>query len=145
MEFIIHPYEGVEIPGKGLIRFGMSREEVRGFFEEKPSEFYKMSNDIFPTDAFDKTGVHIYYEAPGTLIGFDFYSPSELKIKGISLLSIPFTQAKELLTQLNEGMLVNSLGSWDAKSLGVSLYESLEESEWNTEPVEGVSVIKPKI
>lgn len=144
MEFIIHPYEGVEIPGKGMIRFGMTREKVRAFFDEEPSEFFKMPDDQFPTDAFDETGVHVFYKAPGIVTRFDFYSPANPKFKEIVLLSIPFSQVKELLTQLVGQPLVSGLGSWDAKALGISLYESLDKSEWDSEPAESVSVISTR-
>ena len=38
MEIIIHPYQGIEIPGKGRISFGMTRKRVRSFFSEQPKE-----------------------------------------------------------------------------------------------------------
>ena len=52
MQIIIHPYQGIEIPGKGRILFGMTRQQVRSFFSEEPMEILINKTDAFPKDVY---------------------------------------------------------------------------------------------
>ena len=68
MNIIIHPYEGIEIENKGIIRFGMTREEVRNFFNEQERKTYVKSEYAqMPTDAYYKSVLQFSYKKPGIL------------------------------------------------------------------------------
>jgi hypothetical protein len=61
MEIIIHPYQGIEIPGKGRISFGMTRKRVRSFFSEQPIELLMNETDTIPKDMYYDNSLHLSY------------------------------------------------------------------------------------
>jgi len=62
MKIIIHPYQGIEIPGKGHISFGMNREQVRSFFSEQPKVVMLGLNDDVPTDSYEQASLRFFYK-----------------------------------------------------------------------------------
>jgi hypothetical protein len=138
MELIIHSYEGVEIPGKGLMRFGMSREEVRGFFEEKPKELHKQQNAKVPTDSFRDSYVLCYYDDGEKLdaVEVGYLTKIILHSKNLFL----FETIEELKKFLNDlgGNLIPYANGYDSRSLGISIYSP----DPNQIPVEGVMIFR---
>jgi len=61
MQITIHPYKGIEIEGKGLIEFGMSREEVRKVVSEGFKSFMLGLDDEVPTDTYQEASIRFFY------------------------------------------------------------------------------------
>jgi hypothetical protein len=57
MEFPINPYVGI-----GVVRFGMSRRQVRKALGGMVKEFKKTPKSESLTDAFDQLGIYVYYK-----------------------------------------------------------------------------------
>lgn len=68
MDFIIEPYEGVEVPGKGVIRFDMTRKEVRGFFDEEPrTRVFQEDGEDYPHDQYCGHSISFTFDPAGAL------------------------------------------------------------------------------
>jgi hypothetical protein len=139
MEFIIHPYEGVEIPSKGLIRFGMARDEVRSFFDEAPKEFFKSVKDKVSTDAFDQSDLHCFYNSHYAIEAFEFGFNALLFLNSVNLFS--FERIEELKNFLNKGLnadLIATNTGYNSETLGISIYSP----DPNQDQVEGIFVFR---
>jgi hypothetical protein len=101
MEFIIHPYEGIEVAGKGMIRFGMSRDEVRSFFEEEPHSFKKSKFSEMETDGYFGSSIQFSYKSPGILRGISFAPEQDPLFRDKHLLRLRYEQLKEWFLQID--------------------------------------------
>lgn len=133
MSVIIHPYKGVEIPGKGLIKFGMSRQEVRAFFEEEPEEFFKLEDDPLPTDAYEESGIYAYYKEPDSLEALEIFLEARPILMDKSLLEIPMANLLPWIQSLDQNIEIDVDGL-DSEKLGLSIYAPDYEDEEDNDP-----------
>ncbi|MEO0683784.1 MAG: hypothetical protein AAFY76_01720 [Cyanobacteria bacterium J06649_11] len=103
MKFIIHPFEGVELEGKGLIKFGMHSSEVRQFFEE-PYEVVRRGTETCIEDHWVESSIQFHYDENEVLRAAQFcpQSGNYVHFRTWELLSVPYA---ELITHLqNSGI-----------------------------------------
>jgi hypothetical protein len=76
----IVPYVGV-----GNLRFGQVRANARAVVGDEFSTFRKGPFATNDTDAFDKFGLHLFYDSNDCLESIDAFGPTEVKFHGLHL------------------------------------------------------------
>lgn len=89
----------LEWPESWPIKQGMTREQVKGILRSVPSVFTKNPNySTVPTDAFEKMGVHVYYNDNNKVEGVEIFN-SENKnaviLKGENLFGLTMKELYE--------------------------------------------------
>jgi hypothetical protein len=127
----IEPYVGV-----GPLRFGMSREEVKRALGGEPRVFKKSPLSDALTDAFDESGVHIYYNADDGCCAVELATPASPVLNGQALLGRPFSELRAMFEELDPALKSDGAGL-TSPLFGVSLYAPFARKE-PEEPVEAV-------
>jgi len=79
-DWTIEPFESL-----GALRFGMRKGEAQQVLGEPPKEFHKgFSENV--TEAYNGTGVHVYYDADATVEFIEVFPPSRPTFRGIDLM-----------------------------------------------------------
>ena len=97
MDFDVKPRSGV-----GVLRFGMTTDEVRAAIALPFDSFYKSANSALPTDSFLEDAVHVFYRQPGVCEAIEFYSPSKVSLQNVKLLNAPYLKVKSFLGGLDK-------------------------------------------
>lgn len=105
----------------GLIKSGMTKDQVRVALKEPYEEFIKTSTSIVKTDAFDSLNVHVFYEDSGKLKGVEFFSGSEFFLEGRKLIGESIEEVQYVLNGMGVGMDVNESG-FSVKEIGLRFY-----------------------
>lgn len=122
MEIIIHPYQGIEIPGKGRISFGMTRKRVRSFFSEQPKAVMLGENDDVPTDSYDQASIRFFYKSHDLLQSIAIEYEHDLIFQEKHLLQTPYQQIKCWFKQLDPILEIKDYGGLTSHSFGISLW-----------------------
>jgi hypothetical protein len=109
MELIIHPYECIEIPGKGMIRFGMSSEEVKDFFQSPPKVFVKFQEFEEPSNHFKEHGLQVHYKKNGChdFEIFGGYGDAVPVFQDKCLFQSPYVELREWFQALDPNLLID--------------------------------------
>jgi hypothetical protein len=134
MDFEVMPRGGV-----GILRFGMSIDEVRAAMA-LPVDPIPKSDSGIPTDAFLEHGVHVFYRQPGVCQAVEIYPPLRVLLHGVNLLREPYEKVKSFLKGLDAHLEEDNSGL-TAKGLGIGIH-----APWHTElpnaPTESVIVFE---
>jgi hypothetical protein len=136
IEFIIHPLKGIEIPNKGMIRFGMKPDEIRKIISRAPREFkfpyYEMSSDSFDSYAF-----HCHYRLVTGCHDIEIFRDSKGVrpiFAGKDIFKLTYLNAKSWFQSLDPDMSIDELG-FASRHLGICICKS-EEDEDDMSPSE---------
>jgi hypothetical protein len=137
MKFIIHPFEGVELEGKGLIEFGMHWSKVRQFFDEPPQG---RPGDIKGTyiDHWENLGIQIEYDAQYQFESctIPVRSGCSVNFKEHEILQRPYVQVIQGLEALGVQLIeVKFAECFDAINYGFSIGKSYPEEEYEDDDV----------
>jgi hypothetical protein len=135
MDFDVKPRSGV-----GMLRFGMTTDEVRAAIALPFDSFYKSANSALPTDSFLEDAVHVFYRQPGVCEAIEFYSPSNVSLQNVKLLNAPYLKVKSFLGGLDKQLEEDESGLM-SRNLGISIYAPSHRESPNT-PVESVFVFE---
>lgn len=133
MEFNIKPYVGV-----GMIRLGMTPDEVQTTLISKAEKFRKFDDDEYETDSFD--WCHVFYKKPGVCEAIELFAPALVIFNGEYLIGNSFSKVKDFVLQFDEKLQIDETGFTSLK-FGFGVYAPFAESE-PLEPVEGVIVFE---
>jgi hypothetical protein len=101
-ESTVEPFQSL-----GKLRFGMRKGEPERVLGESPKEFQKGSLKTL-TEAYNGAGVHVYYDANGTVDIIDAFPPSQPTYRGIDLMK---PEADEVVADLAKlGLTVRNDG-----------------------------------
>ena len=121
MRYKIYPYVGV-----GLIRFGMTREQVREAVQCDASPFSKTLSSKEPADGFDPLGMSVYYKPPGLCVAVEFWDPTLSPIlHNKALLDQPFEEVRHWLCELDPN-LTCTVGGVISFKFGVGITENVD-------------------
>lgn len=136
-------WEIVSHIGVGPIRFGQTREVVRQFFKEKPTEFFK-GNDPVKTDYFEQEGVFVFYDANDTCEAVEFCKPAIVEWQKKQLLPLPLGELLEYMRNQDESLdEADTVSGFLSYKNGIGGYtEDVEELE---EPAETIICFRPGI
>ena len=115
MDFDVKPRSGV-----GMLRFGMTMDEVRAAIALPFDSFYKSADSALPTDSFLEDAVHVFYRQPGVCEAIEFYSPSNVSLQKVKLLNEPYNIVKSFLVELDKHLEEDESGLI-SKALGISI------------------------
>ena len=88
MEFSIEPLVAV-----GVIRFGMTPEQVRQSVG-RPFELFKRSEDTeHPSDHFKQDGFFVYYDKSGVVEAAEFVTPNDVQYADCRPFTIAFQRS----------------------------------------------------
>jgi hypothetical protein len=126
MKYNIDPLRGA-----GPFAFGMSPSEVRQAAGVDYDSFKRTPTSNYPADHFRDLGVFAYYAADGHLEALEFATPSTPLLREESLLEIPVSQLRSILTKLDNALEVTADG-FVSHRLGVSVYAPCAKQDANT-------------
>jgi hypothetical protein len=139
MELVIHPYEGIEIPGKGIICFGMTREQVRAFFDEAPHSFMATEKSEMPTDAFVRSSLQFSYKKSGLLRGVAISPRKQDPIfQSQHLLKTPYKQIEMFFKTIDPNLEIEEFDGITSHKFGISIWApgaDEEEPDYTAESV----------
>jgi hypothetical protein len=145
MKLIACPRQGIQIYGKEMINFGMSRQTVRQFFTEQPEELQHGDNTI--VDLYAEIPLRFSYDTTGKFTYVDIFydSTCTLLLNNFDLFSTSFGRVKEIIEEVaQEPMVENSVGMWTSQPLCITVHHQLEEDEWFSGPVEIICLFQPE-
>ena len=116
MDFDVIPRSGASI-----LRFGMTTDEVRAAMALPFDSFCKSADSALPTDSFLEDAVHVFYRQPGVCEAIEFYSPSNVTLQKVKLLSAPYDDVKSFLGGLDKQLEEDESGLV-SRNLGISIY-----------------------
>lgn len=135
MDFDVTPRRGV-----GILRFGMTTDEVRTAMALPFESFYKSAGSALPTDSFLEDAVHVFYRPPGVCEAIEFYSPSNVSLQNMRLLNAPYEEVKSLLSGLDKQLEEDDSGLL-SRGLGIGIYAPSHRKSPNA-PTESVFVFE---
>ncbi|MEM8528254.1 MAG: hypothetical protein AAGG68_26660, partial [Bacteroidota bacterium] len=91
----IQPYQSV-----GAIPFGIKRSESRKHFSTSPKT-YAMPEGRLPNDNYEAAGVSVIFDKYNCLGAIELTTPAEAIFQGKDLLQLPWSKAKNWLSQLD--------------------------------------------
>jgi len=121
MEIIIHPYQGIEIPGKGRISFGMTRKRVRSFFQETPEELLIGDSDI-PTDSYYEVRLQFFYKKPDILKSIVIASDLEPILQGKNLLRTPYQKIEAWFKEIDPSLKIEEYEGLTSDKFGIGFW-----------------------
>jgi len=134
MSFEIFPHEGV-----GLVRFGMSRTEVRGAIGLQAKQFLRADKE--DTDYFAEAGLFVSFAESGKAQAIELAAPSQAMLGDRDLLGMSFSEAMTFLLRRDPQSTVET-DSLISKAEGVGIWAPLAKDNPEA-PVEGVIVFAP--
>ena len=124
--------------GVGPIRFGMTVDQVRMVMKSPVTPFMKSDHSLFPTDAFDDFGIHVFYKQSGICEAVELYKPSAPSLFGHYIIGQPFDYIAKWVKELDSKAELESSGL-TSYGRGISLYAPFAAKE-PTAPIESVFV-----
>lgn len=130
MKVIIHSYEGIEIENQAVIRFGMTREEVRSFFDDGDRDtFLKSKYASQPIDGYYENELQFSYDfsdkcneiSLGPGIGQVFFQGKDI------LYDCSYDDALNWLYQADPNLEISEDRSATSYKLGVVLGRPIED------------------
>ena len=137
MEIIIHPYQGIEIPGKGRIFFGMTRKRVRSFFKETPEELLIGDSDI-PTDSYYEVNLKFFYKKPDILRSIVIASDLDPILQDKHLLITPYQQIEAWFKKIDSNLKIEDHEGLTSYKFGIGFWApdaDEDESEYLAESI----------
>lgn len=114
--FILIPHDSLD-----EIYSGQERSDVRNVVGAAYEEFYKTSLSKVPTDDIVGRDFHVFYDDDLFCKGVEIFSPNNVSIAGMNLLSTPFFDLKKQIEKLGCSIEMNDSGL-DCEDFGISLY-----------------------
>lgn len=108
----------------GPVWLGMTRDEARAAVPEPPTPFRKDAGEEYETDAFDTTGLHVYYAGPEPYVVFveAFAAPGvAFDFLGMDPLALPAATAIRLLRKITR-LIEDEPGSYLLENVDVALW-----------------------
>jgi hypothetical protein len=125
-------WEITPFKGLGVLRFGMSRQEISILLNQTPQRFKKSFLAPNETDSYDTLGFHLYYDNNDLLEFIEAFNPCGVIFRGNRFLNLELSQAITIMENLGFTPILDSEGC-DFKDVGFGLYAPLGT-------VEGVSI-----
>jgi hypothetical protein len=91
-------------------RFGMDTSQIRQVLGAPSKTFKKAPTSVYPTDAFDNLGVHVFYKEPGVCEAIEMFSPAQPTFQNRQLLGQPFNQLRDWLRSLDSEVEIDKVG-----------------------------------
>lgn len=126
--------------GIGKLRFGMTIDEIRKTMNEPFQSFMKTPMSTMPTDAFDESGIHVYYDNNGRCEAIELGSPAIPVLDGDPLIGEPFIKVLQKIKTLDKNVEEEDVG-FTSYELCLGAYAP-EKEEDETAPIEGVIIFK---
>jgi hypothetical protein len=123
-------WEIIPFKGLGVLRFGMSRQEISILLNQTPHRFKKSFLALNETDSYDTFGFHLYYDSNDLLEFIEAFNPCDVTFQGNSFLNLELSQAITMMENLG---FTPTLDAEGCKDVGFGLYAPIET-------VEGVSI-----
>ncbi len=121
MNLEIVPYKSV-----GPLHFNMARRRVREIFREyKFEEFQKSEDDPNTTDAYDKLGLHLFYDKKNKLEAMEAFKPAKLSFNGQNLLGQTYSDVFKKLKKIDPNCVDNRESGFESLKLGIASYNSV--------------------
>jgi len=122
MEIIIHPYQGIEIPGKGRISFGMTRKRVRSFFSEQPIEPLMIETNTIPKDVYYDVSLHLSYTDSELLKSIEIAPSLDPVFQGQHLLRTPYQQIETWFKEVDQNLQIEEDEGFTSHQFGIGLW-----------------------
>jgi hypothetical protein len=103
--FEIESYQGIL-----NCHFGMDTSQIRKVLGAPTKTFKKTSTSVYPTDAFDNLGVHVFYKQPGVCEAIELFSPAQPTFQNRQLIGQPFNQLRDWLRSLDSEVEIDKVG-----------------------------------
>lgn len=113
-------YEIIPHVGVGPIRFGMTIEDVRALFQDKPRSFKKSEDSRWETDAYFGC-VHVFYRTPGMCTAVEMYRPASPFVGDRFFVGVPFGEVATWIKRQDPAATVTEVGM-KSKGLGITIY-----------------------
>lgn len=130
MILLIKPYEGV-----GLIRFGMTVNEVRALMDCPCRQFKRALSNTF-TDSFGALGLFVCYDAENKCDAIEMGKRSCPTLFGMSIIGHPIGEIGDWLKSRDPDLVFGPSG-YKSFKCGISVYAPNKELRL-ADPVEGV-------
>ncbi len=131
----IRAYEGILD-----CQFGMTIAQIHTILGFPDSSFKKAPTSECPTDAYDRLGFHIFYEAPGVCNAIEMFSPAQPTFNDHLLIGQPFSELKTWIQAIDPNVEVDEVGLISYQ-LGFGLYAPFAGESPN-DPVESAIVFE---
>lgn len=128
MKFEINPYVGA-----GMIKFGLSENQVREILQIEPQKFKKSPLSDVLSDAYPFC--HVYYKDNGNCEAIEFFEPADVTFRGYTLIGKPFEKVSSLFKAMDSSLEEDETGIISFK-YGISIYSP------DLQRVEGVLVFE---
>jgi hypothetical protein len=123
MQFILRPYQGID-----MIRFGMSRDEVRHALKDFSTNFetfnkwYKGEDKNFKdTDLYEDLGIFVYYKPDNTCEAIEMFKPAEPMLDNQCLSGLSYHELRELFEEIDGQLEIDDVG-FTSHKFGVGFY-----------------------
>jgi len=124
--------------GAGCITFGMTRDSVRKYFDNKFREFKKTPCSETLTDDFELC--HVYYQIQGTCEAVEFFGEAEVVFNDKKIIGRAYSEIKDMFQKIDELLDINDAGFTSFK-YGIGVFAPFALDEPN-EPIESVIVFE---
>lgn len=135
MQYDIEP-----LYGAGSIHFGATAEEVRTELGANFTSFRRTPSAAFPCDFYESLSVFVYYKVPGIVEAVEFAHPADVRLEGVSLLTLSFAELTAFLHE-RDSLVEVEIDSATSYGLGVGAYAPRAD-EAPDEPAESIIVFE---
>jgi hypothetical protein len=126
--------------GLGPVTFGLTRDEVAEAMGTVPRRFMKTMACTTLTDAFDRLGMQVFYDADDRAEAVEVFAPSRPHFGDLDLFNLPYTTVLAAVRALDPDVQEDELG-FTSNALGFGVYA--EQKDVDPErPSEGVIVFR---
>jgi len=122
MKIIIHPYKGIEIEGKGLIEFGMTRDKIQSFFDEKPEKRLLGKEENISKDMYYDNSLHFTYEFSGLLKSIEITEPLNPFFQDQELLKTSYSQIESWFKTQDKNLEIEDGEGLTSHKFGIGLW-----------------------
>ncbi len=138
IQIVIHPYKGIEIPGKGHIVFGMIREQVRAFFDETPEEVWRSEDCSTPEDHYQESTLSFSYDDLNALQSIMIVEPQDPVFQGQHLLQAPYKTLIDYFLKIDPNSKIEDHFGLTSSKFGIHLHAPEfpeEEADYSPESI----------
>ena len=141
MEFIIHSYEGIEVSRKEIIRFGMSQENVKSFFDEVPRSKTSKSDsfDVILTIQYSSS-LQFSFNPSDTLYTIACGRLAVPIFMERSLLHEPYQKIKQWLSEEDPSIEIEKTGSCKSPKFGLGIWAPGYQYQQSSSKAQGVRI-----
>ncbi len=131
----IKSYQGVSD-----IQLGTEISQIHEALGNPDSSFYKSETSKYPTDAYDRLGIYVFYRSPGVCAAIELCEPAEPTFQSQKLLGRPFDEVKKFFQSIDPNLKLDDTG-FTSYTFGIGVYAPFVLDD-PSDPVESVIIFE---